>query len=43
VTAVEMMTMVDERGGESTARRLLGGDEATEIRRQSNMAPARAS
>jgi hypothetical protein len=42
-TAVAMMTMTGERGGEATARRLQGDDEATEMRRQSNMAPARAS
>ena len=43
VTAVEMMTMAGERGGEATARQLQGDDKATEMRRQSNMAPERAS
>jgi hypothetical protein len=42
-TAVAMMTMAGERGGEATARRLQGNDEATEMQRQSNMAPAGAS
>jgi hypothetical protein len=42
-TAVEMMTMAGKRGGEATARRLQGDDEATEMQRQLNMAPARAS
>jgi hypothetical protein len=34
---------VGERGGEAKARRLQGEDEATEMRRQSDMAPAQAS
>jgi hypothetical protein len=38
-----MMTMAGKRGGEAMARRLQGDDEATEMRRQSNMAPARTS
>ena len=43
-TAVAMMTMVGKRGGKATARQLQGNDEAIEMqRRQSNMAPARAS
>jgi hypothetical protein len=42
-TAVAMMTMAGKRGGEATARRLQVDDEATEMRRQSDMAPARAS
>jgi hypothetical protein len=42
-TAFAMMTLAGERGGEATARQLQGDDEATEMRRQSNMAPARAS
>ena len=42
-TAVAMMTMAGERGGEATASRLQGDDEVTEMRRQSNMAPAGAS
>jgi hypothetical protein len=42
-TAVAMMTMAGERGGEAMARRLQGKDEATEMRRQSDMAPAQAS
>ena len=42
-TAVAMMTMVGKRGGKATARQLQGNNEATEMRRQSNMAPVRAS
>ena len=42
-TVVAMMTMTGERGGEATARQLQSNDEAMEMRRQSNMAPARAS
>ena len=40
VTAVTMMTIASERGGEATARRLQSNDEVTE--RQLSMAPARA-
>jgi hypothetical protein len=42
-TAVAMMTMVGERGGEAMVRRLQGEDEVMEIRRQSDMVPAQAS
>jgi hypothetical protein len=35
-----MMTTVGERGGKVMARRLQGEDEATEMQRQSEMAPA---
>ena len=42
-TAVAMMTMAGKRVGEATARRLQGEDEATEMQRQSDMAPAQAS
>jgi hypothetical protein len=38
-----MMTMVGERWGEAMARQLQGKDEAAEMRRQSDMAPAQAS
>ncbi len=41
--AVAMMTMAGERGGETTARQLQGEDEATEMQKQLNMAPAQAS
>ena len=42
-TAVAMMTMAGERGGEATVRRLQGEDEVMEMQRQSDRAPARAS
>ena len=41
--AVAMMTMAGERGDETTVRQLQGEDEAMEMRRQSDMAPAQAS
>jgi hypothetical protein len=34
-TAVTMMTMAGERGGEVTAKQLQGNNEATRMRRQS--------
>jgi hypothetical protein len=43
-TVVAMMTsMSGERGGEATVRRLQGNVEATEMQRQSDMAPVHAS